>query len=405
MSAPVLRDGHQLQLLQGGAEFFPALIQAIDASHTEVRLETDIFHFDVSGERVAQALVQAAARGVAVYLLMDGAGTPQVPLAWQQRLTQGGVHWRLYSPLGPLGLLIPGRWRRLHRKLCVVDAHTVFCGGINIVDDWLDPVWGTLDAARQDFSVQAQGPLVADVQRTMVQLWERLEAGQQLQNFRLKEATQRWRASVRPQAAALSRSGPPGGRRDSAQAALVLRDNLRNRTQIERSYRRALADARHEVWIANAYFLPGGKLRRALVHAARRGVRVRLIVQGRYENFMQFHASRPVLARLLAAGIEVHEYMAGFLHAKVAVVDGRWATVGSSNLDPLSLLLAREANLVVLDAPFAQDLRTRLDHIWQTQCHALDAEQLARRSLRMRALDWLAFAAMRASLFLMAKRY
>jgi cardiolipin synthase len=188
-------------------------------------------------------------------------------------------------------------------------------------------------------------------------------------------------------------------------AALVLRDNVRNRNRIERAYRKAIADARQEIVIANAYFLPGGKLRRALIHAARRGVRVRLLLQGRYEYFMQYHGARPVYGVLLAAGVEIHEYSSGFLHAKVAVVDGRWATVGSSNLDPLSLLLAREANVVIEDAAFAQELRAGLVSAMQTHGVKLDEKGYAKRPWQQRALDWLAFGAMRLMLLLAGRRY
>ena len=188
-------------------------------------------------------------------------------------------------------------------------------------------------------------------------------------------------------------------------AALLLRDNLRNRARIERAYRQAIGSARHEIIIANAYFLPGRRLRKALIHARHRGVRVQLLLQGRYDNFMQFHASRPVMASLLAAGIEIYEYSASLLHAKVAVMDGEWATVGSSNLDPLSLLLAREANVVWSHAPLAAELRGHLVHAMEHSATPLDATRLAQRSLRHRVLDRLAFALMRTMLFITGFRY
>ena len=180
---------------------------------------------------------------------------------------------------------------------------------------------------------------------------------------------------------------------------------MRNRSSIERTYRKAIAGARKEIVIANAYFLPGGKLRRALIHAARRGVRVRLLLQGRYEYFMQYHGARPVFGVLLAAGVEIHEYSAGFLHAKVAVVDGRWATVGSSNLDPLSLLLAREANVVMDDASFAHELRSSLISAMEIHGVKLDAQAYAQRPWLQRFLDRLAFGGMRLLLFLAGRRY
>ena len=195
---------------------------------------------------------------------------------------------------------------------------------------------------------------------------------------------------------------PPKGK---ALAALVLRDNVRNRRRIERAYRKALGSAQREVLIANAYFLPGGKLQHALVHAARRGVRVRLLLQGRYEYFMQYHAARPVFGLLLAAGVEIHEYTSGFLHAKVAVVDQEWATVGSSNLDPLSLLLAREANVVVHDAGFAATLQLRLEIAMAAHGRVLNAQDFGRRPWGQRALDWFAYGLMRLTLLLAGRRY
>ena len=180
-------------------------------------------------------------------------------------------------------------------------------------------------------------------------------------------------------------------------------------SRIEKAYRRAIGAAREEVIIANAYFLPGGKLRRALVLAARRGVRVRLLLQGRYEYFMQYHAARPVFHQLLRAGIEIYEYVPSALHAKVAVIDAHgsrpWATVGSSNLDPLSLLLAREANVVVEDAAFAQDLRARLEHAMLHGGRVLDPARYALRSWHERALDRVAFVLMRLALWVTGNRY
>jgi cardiolipin synthase len=300
-----------------------------------------------------------------------------------------------------LGLLIPGRWRRLHRKLAVVDGRVAFCGGINVLDDFYDPNYGQLSSPRFDFAVQVQGPLVADVHRTMRQFWGRLKATQQLERLEWSQA----KASL--VSATQAAQAVPAGAGDvtGSPAALVLRDNVRHRAHIERAYRKALGAAQHEVIIANAYFLPGGKLRRALMHAARRGVRVCLLLNGEYEYFMQYHGARPVYGALLDAGVEIHEYAAGFLHAKVAVVDGQWATVGSSNLDPLSLLLAREANVVIHDAAFADQLRQPLLRAIAEHGRRLDGVAHARRPLGQRALDWLAYGLMRLTLVLTGRRY
>ena len=190
-----------------------------------------------------------------------------------------------------------------------------------------------------------------------------------------------------------------------AHAALVLRDNLRNRRSIEKSYLKAIGHARKEIVIANAYFLPGGKLRRALIGAARRGVKVTVLLQGKYEYFMQYHASRPVFDALLKEGVEIHAYAKSFLHAKVAVIDGHWATVGSSNLDPLSLLLAREANVVIEGAAFANELRGCLLNAVALQSGRIDQMAHFHRPVFNRLLDWFAYGVMRALLWLTGKRY
>jgi cardiolipin synthase len=404
---PALRDGHQIRLIEGGQDYFGALVAALNQARSHVLLETYIFDLHGEAVRVAEALERAALRGVRVWLVVDGVGTPQLPEVWRTRFAQAGVDWRIYAPLGTMGLLIPSRWRRLHRKLCVVDGHTAFCGGINILDDWYDPHHGSLARPRLDFAVSAQGELVGHIQDSMSQLWWRLQGAKHARERKLPQALHSFKSAGLPlpwkQPLPLPDGSPPPSR-----AALLLRDNVLHRSQIERAYLKAIGLARHEVLIANAYFLPGRRLRQALVHAARRGVRVRLLLQGRYEYFMQYHAARPVYGTLLAAGVEIYEYDASFLHAKVAVVDPDnerpWATVGSSNLDPLSLLLAREANVAVADRLFAQQLHQRLSEVIASQSTPVSAA-FGQRHWHQRLRDRLAFGLMRMALFLTGHRY
>lgn len=399
---PALRPGHRLQLLEGSRELFPALIAAVDAARVEVLLETYIFDFTGSSAEVAYALERAARRGVRVRVVVDGFGCPQIPNDWAQRFELAGVQWLVYSPLGGLGLLWPGNWRRLHRKLCVVDGEVGFCGGINILDDFHDPNHGPLPAPRFDFALEVMGPLVRDMRDTLERLGTRVEAMGKLKAKRWSGALESWRIA----GVATVRASPAYGRTDSeARAALLLRDNLRNRAVIERAYLRAIGRAREEIIIANAYFVPGGKMRRALIRAAQRGVRVVLLLQGRYEYFMQYYAARPVFGALLRAGVQIHEYAPSFLHAKVAVIDGWWATVGSSNLDPLSLLLAREANMIVDDKRFAARLRERLQHAMQKEGKRMDTAEFERRPPAQRCKEWLAMVLMRAALLVQGKKY
>ena len=398
---------HQrVHLLQGAVELFAAVIAAVDASVTEVRLETYIFHFDAQGQRVADALVRAAERGVSVYLVVDGIGTPPLPTEWAQRFDAAGVQWHRFLPLGYLGVFRPGRWRRLHRKLCVIDDVVAFCGGINVIDDRVDPHYGALSSPRFDFAVQVHGALALEVKQAMEQFWARLELSRHVERLRSPKVRSLLRQAAPHQAVAHPVPQPhahaPG---ESVWAALVLRDNLLHRSRIEQVYRKAIADARHEVWIASAYFVPGRKLRHALVHAAQRGVRVRVLLQGRYEYFMQYHGARTVYAELMQAGVEIYEYTGGFLHAKVAVVDQRWATVGSSNLDPLSLLLAREANVVVRDGPFSKQLRGHLLEAAELQSTRVDPQAYAHRSSWQRSMDLVALGVMRVVLFLIGRSY
>lgn len=401
-----LRPDHELRLLKGGAELFPAMAEAIAAARAEVMLETYILDFRGSVIPVAEALEQAAARGVTVRVVVDGVGTGEIPAEWRERWARAGVRWRVFNPARGWRLLLPRRWRRLHRKLCVIDAEVAFCGGINLLDDHWDPNHGALVHPRLDFAVQVQGPLVADVHETMTRLWRRLQVMREASQHDVEGALRAVRAAARAGAEVGTR---PSVLTHGAIAALVLRDNFRFRRRIEATYRASIAQARREIVVANAYFLPGVRLQRALLRAAQRGVKVTLLLQGRYEYFVPYHASRAVYDVLLNAGIEIIEYEASFLHAKVALMDsplGGVATVGSSNLDPLSLLLAREANVFVRDDGFADALRAHLaEAMAEGHGRRVDPDSHRSRPVHARAATWLAYALMRVGLLVVGKRY
>ncbi len=408
-----LHKSEALKLLQGGQQYFPALVDAVDSAASWVQLESYIFDVHGAGAGVAEALCRAARRGVKVQVLTDGIGSAPLPAEWLGRIRDAGVEWVVYSPLSSgLGILVPDRWRRLHRKLCVVDQRVVFCGGINVLDDFYDPNYGELQAPRFDFAVAVTGPLALEASEAMALLWWRVQAGYSARQNHIAAAWDKFKAAgygFRTDAPDLTSTAAKTpavpALLTGAKAALVLRDNLRNRNSIEKVYRQAIGHAHHEILIANAYFVPGGKLRKALIRAARRGVKVTLLLQGRYEYFMQYHAARPVYGALLEAGVEIHEYSASFLHAKVAVIDGHWATVGSSNLDPLSLLLAREANVVVEDKVFADELRSQLCAAIDGNGRRLDPVAYSHRPLGQRMLDFLAYALMRLAILVAGQRY
>ena len=386
---------HEMRLLIGGVDLFAAMVDAMDAAKHEVWLETYIFDFAGSGADVAHALIRAAQRGVGVHVVVDGVGTGELPEAWAAQFALAGVQVRVFAPAVGIGFWLPSRWRRLHRKLCVVDNTVAFCGGINILDDYLDPhVEGLLKAPRLDYAIRMQGPLVKAAYDTMTQLWSRIEAVRDLRSQDLSGAIDALRgASQNLHLPALD------------ETQLVLRDNVRHRAHIERTYRKAIGAARHDIIVANAYFFPGLRLRRALVMAARRGVRVRLLLQGQYEYFLPYRAARQLYGQLMAAGVEIYEYHASYLHAKVAVVDGKWLTVGSSNLDPFSLLLAREANVVAHDPALAHALQTSLIDAIEQGATRVDPQAYLGRGWRERMVDALASAVLRFGVFLTGKRY
>jgi len=326
--------GNAIGLLRNGIEYFPALISAIEAAEDEVWLETYIFADDPAGRAVADALARAAHRGVTVRVLIDGWGARNyLTPALEALMADSGVQVMRYRPEVAPWQFRSHRLRRLHRKLCHVDGRVAFVGGINVIDDMNTPGH---KPPRVDFAVSVRGPLLASITQTMQRVWAIAELAQ-----------------LRTSDVPLFPSDMVADRAGTQTAKFVIRDNIRYRRDIERAYLAAIRTARSEILVATAYFFPGADFRHALINAAKRGVRVTLLLQARVEYRLLHHASRALYGQLLTAGVSIQEYHLSFLHAKVAVIDDRWATVGSSNIDPYSFLMAREANVFVRDPLFA----------------------------------------------------
>ena len=335
--------GHnKVSLLESGQALFPAMISAIDSARHDIHFETYIFGADATGRAVQAALERAAGRGVKVRVVTDwfGTGRKQAQLLGQA-FAQAGVFYRVFNPWFKRGVT------RTHRKIVVVDRTIAFVGGININDDMLRDYapHHPLPAPRWDFAVQVSGPLVAQIHRETQVQWARVGHLGLVERLSL---LREMRQPPQPQGLA------------PMQAGFVVRDNLRNRRTIQRAYLQALGRARHSVLLANPYFAPGRKFREALTHAARRGVEVKLLI-GVGEFWLQDMVARSFYPKLLACGVQVIEYRKTQLHAKVAVIDDDWSTVGSSNCDGLSLFLNQEANVVVKDAGFARTMRNHLE--------------------------------------------
>jgi cardiolipin synthase len=333
---------NEVTLLHTGTDYFPALIAAIEAAQYEVYFETYIFAGDDTGQRVLAALMAAAGRGVQVRMITDWWGTGRRQINHMHGLrTAAGVEHRMFNPWFRRGIT------RTHRKICVVDRELAFVGGININDDLFCDYDHSkaLSAPRWDFAVQVRGPLVTDIQLEAVTQWRRLGKLSLIKRIGLLRDLRKV-SKVTAQHA--------------VQAGFVVRDNLRNRRTIQRAYLQALGRARKSVLLANPYFAPSRKFRQALISAAERGVEVVLLI-GVGEIWLQDAVAHSFYPKLLAAGVRVVEYHKTQLHAKVAVIDDDWATVGSSNVDGLSLFLNQEANVVIKDAAFSRSLRRHIE--------------------------------------------
>ena len=368
--------GNRLTLLNSGDDYFPALLAAIDAAEIEIYLESYIFANDDIGQEVASALCRAAGRSVQVNVTVDGFGARNFKIDFFSPLTADGVRVMYYRPeIGRFNMR-RHRLRRLHRKLVVIDGRIAFVGGINIIDDNNAPI----DMRpRLDYAVRLEGPTLQQVHHAVRHMWEIVSWANFKRRFRLAPV-----------------ANPVCEIAGKQSAAFLIRDNIRHRNDILHAYLDAIDEAKHEILIANAYFLPGIRFGRALYAAARRGVKITVLLQGKSDHPLLRYATQTLYATTLAAGIRIFEYEKSFMHAKVAVIDGQWATVGSSNIDPFSLLMAKEANIVVRDPVFADQLEFSLRSVMATGARELLADELSRLPMHSRILRWLAYAAVRA---------
>ncbi len=349
---------------------------ALDRAMHEIYLESYIFENDNTGKRIVEALRRAAFRGVKTHMLIDGFGSNRFPKTMINYLEAAGVMVLKFRPKISPWTLRRRRLRRLHRKIVVVDRDIAFVGGINIVDDM-----GVANqtSPRYDYAVSVEGPLVEGIHASARHVWSRV-AWRRMRNY--------WKRNVAGHAS----SSEPRGR---MRATFLLRDNIHHRRDIEDAYLQAIDQARYEIILASAYFLPGLNFRHALLDAARRGVRVVLLLQGKMDHPLLHYASHALYGNFLDAGIEIYEYRKSLLHAKVAVIDEHWATVGSSNLDPFSLLLSLEANVIVDDGNFANELKYSLEQAVKMGAGRVNEKNLRAQTTRMRLASWLSYGLVR----------
>ncbi len=420
-------SGNEVRLFHSGEGLFAAMIERIDAARRDVALETYIFCSDATGQALSGALIRAARRGVRVRVITDGVGTARLDLfnSWPA----AGIEHRIYNPhiFGRFG------FSRTHRKLTVIDDQYAYCGGINVVDD-MENDGKPLPFARWDFAVELAGPVVVDVREAIEMQWRRIRLGHRppLAGAGAPEGLATLSPGVPASAGFLAphptghtvmqpakavnevlrelapvvrtgraqriiarlrerlRAGVPDPRTAHVPCvAFVARDNVVNRRAIEKAYLDAIGEARKEVLLANPYFMPGRRLRRALVEAASRGVTVKLLI-GRKEFKVLDYGTPFLYHQLLSAGVQIAEYEKTMLHGKVAVVDCAWGTVGSSNLDALSLVLNNEANVLLVQHPQIAQLRDAILSGFD-ESPKIDRARYEARPWHVRAVNWLAW--------------
>lgn len=331
-----ITHGNAVKLLKDGDEFFPQLIRRIRKAEHEIFIETFILANDRVGRAIQKALLRAARRGVWVAVTADSYGSFYLDDEYIKTLTDAGVIFQIYDPQPKFFDTRPKAFRCLHRKLAVIDGLCAFIGGINLSDEHLTRM---SESGKRDYALEVVGPVVKRIRKLC-------------QSYVREAKNESWLPPMHVE--------PHPSADAPCDVVFVSRDNKRNRSEIEKAYISQINSAKTRVIIANAYFFPGYRVMRALKKAASRGVAVDLILQGNPDIPFALPAARCLYHTLTKDGVNVHEYLERPLHAKVAVIDDEWSTVGSSNLDPWSLSMNLEANIFVKSKVLNADLTQNL---------------------------------------------
>jgi cardiolipin synthase len=351
------REGNDVKLLINGEAFFPRVFECIRKATKEVIIETFIVEEDAIGFALQRELIAAAKRGIKVNITVDDYGTWDLSREFTDALAEAGVKLHIFDPQPKIWGVRLNIFRRLHRKLVVIDQNIAFVGGINFC---ADHVIKSGPKAKQDYAVEVHGPVVADIHQSCMFLLLRGSSRRELRDY-----IRNTKVVVPPSVG-------------NMRMLMVERDNGKHSTDIERQYLLAARLAQKRLVIANAYFFPGYRLLRAIRRAAQRNVEVTLILQGRPDMPWVSALSRLLYNYLLRSGVKIHEYCKRPLHGKVALMDDKWVTIGSSNLDPLSLSLNLEANVVIEDKKFNEHLYSHLTNLVEQDCQQLTLKTVVR---------------------------
>jgi len=364
--------GNQVTLLIDGPATYAAMLETIRNATDHINLETYIFEDDDVGHRFADLLLKKQSEGVQVNLIYDSVGCLNTPAAFFQRLREGGVQTLEFNPINPLKV-DKERFltHRDHRKILIVDGSIAFTGGVNISRVYssssrsLEHREGNVEEAWRDTHVQIEGPVVAEFQKLFLDAWARGKGPDLSKRNYFPELKQEGREMV---------------------AVVGSTPGQENRiTYI--MYVSAFVYAERFIHLTNAYFVPDEQTVEALTGAARRGVDVRLILPGTSDEGVVFYAGRSYYTELLESGVKLYELRSSMLHAKTAVIDGVWSTIGSTNMDLWSFLRNDEVNVIILGRGFAQEME-RMFQADLEQSEEILLTQWKKRPFRDRLREW-----------------
>jgi len=370
---------HDVRLLWGGKAYFDLLLYLIERARESIHLQVYIYESDRTGERVANALIDAAKRGVAVYLLVDGYGSQQLHKTFVARLREGGVHFRVFEPLLRSRHFYFGR--RLHRKVLVVDARYAIVTGVNIGDKYNDLPG---QAGWLDVAVCLEGDAASELCDACWMTWK---------NFQFMKRS--------PEGCRPAETKIYFGQTHRCALRMRRNDWVRRRYEISRTYREIFQDADEEITLLSSYFLPGRSVQRDIEAAAGRGVRIRVIICSRMDVPLVKDAERYMYDWLLHHGIEIYEYRGNMLHGKLATCDRKWMTAGSFNVNDLSARVSIELNVDLRGDALVRQAVAEMEKIIENDCERITRENVSLKStVPARLVRWWAFRALRVLFFL-----
>ena len=343
-----------VKLIRGGKDYFILLMELIGKAQHTVHLQVYIYDEDETGREVADALMAAARRGVSVYLMPDGYASQDFSAPFIKNLEDAGVSFRYFQPILKSDHFYFGR--RLHHKVLVTDARYCLVGGINISNKYNDgvglPAW-------LDWALYAEGEVAPELVRVCLELWTK---------------------SKKERRKLLWQANPPIHLpRHVCPVRIRRNDWVQKRSQVTTSYLEMFKDAKSHIHIMSSYFLPGMLVRKKLARAARRGVKVKLVLAGISDVKLAKHAERYIYRWIYRNNIEVYEYNQTILHAKIATYDGKWATIGSYNVNNISAFASIELNLDVKEETFAKSMQHHIEQVIQHDCTRITEEDYRTR--------------------------